>query len=226
MGGNSSMRMFDNLSDLVDGLSDVIVDRLNSAVAVRGRASLVIPGGETPKHLFSGLAGRHAPWAQVDITLTDERWAPNAPAASNERYVRERLLQGRAAEARFISLRPADDLPQSRQDAERAIARIARPFDVTVVGMGADGHIASLFPDRIVLHSGDLLEAVDCPGAPVASQRLTLTLEALQNSRFMALVITGEEKLKTLSDAEAGAALPVAALLAGGQERLEVFCAP
>jgi 6-phosphogluconolactonase len=220
------IRHFPNLSDLVDALSDLIVARLTTAVADRGRASLVLPGGRTPKHLFDGLAGRHAPWARVSITLSDERWAPQDPAASNERLLRERLLRGRAAAARFTSFRQADDLAASRDRAEAALLDTARPFDVTVLGMGVDGHVASLFPRSATLHAGALVEAVHCPGAPGAETRLTLTSQALQESRFIALLITGPEKLRALAHAEAGAPTPVSALLRAHHGRFEVFCAP
>lgn len=222
----SPMQTFANVSDLVDTLSEVIVERLSSAVADRGRASLVVPGGESPKHLFDGLAGRYAPWSKVDIALTDERWAPQTPTGSNEHHVRARLLKGRAAEARFTSFCQADTLPGARDHAETAIARFARPFDVTVVGMGEDGHVASLFPHRSVLHPGALVEVVERQGALVAKRRLTLTLQALQDSRFIALLITGQEKLNTLRRAAAGEATPIGALLEAGRGRLEVFCAP
>lgn len=222
----SCIRPFENMSDLVDSLSGTIVERLSRAVAQRGRASLVVPGGETPKHLFDGLAGRHAPWSQVDIVLSDERWAPESVSASNERNVRERLLKGRAAAARFTSFRLADGLPQARDLAEIAITHLAHPFDVAIVGMGEDGHIASLFPEASVLHAGALVAAVECPGSIAPRQRLTLTLQALQTARFVAVIIAGGGKFRALGRAAAGEPTPMNALLRARRGQVEVFSAP
>lgn len=220
------VRIFPNVSDLVDTLSDLIVNQLTAAVADRGRASLIVPGGQTPKYLFDGLAGRHAPWSQVDIALTDERWTPDEPLVSNEHLVRERLLRGRAAEAAFTSFRHGDDLAMARDMAEAAVSRIAHPFDVSVLGMGADGHVASLFPNGVTLRSGALLEAVHRPGEGAAENRLTLTAEALRTSRLIALLITGPEKLSALTRPAAGELTPLRSLMHAAGGRFEVFYAP
>jgi 6-phosphogluconolactonase len=217
--------MFRNVSDLVDGLSDEIVGRLGAAVARRGRASLVVPGGRTPQHLFDGLAGRYAPWPSIDILLTDEYWAPNGPSEGHEDLVRKRLLRGRAAEARFTSFRRSEDLQRAQADAEVAVASVASPFDVAVVGMGVDGHVAAHFADGAVLHAGELVEAVSRPGAGTPEHRLTLSLSALQATRFVAVLITGVDKFETLQRALGGEPTPIRALLQARRSRVEVFCA-
>lgn len=225
MGSLCGLRMYRNASDLVDGLSDEVVNRLDTAVARRGRASLIVPGGKTPQHLFDGLAGRYAPWPRVDIMLTDERWKPAEPMAWHERLVRQRLLRGRAAQARFTSLRQCDDPVQARAAAEAAMSAIARPFDVAVVGMGVDGNVASHFAGGALLHAGELVEAARRPGGAPEERSLRLSLAALQTTRFIALLITGPDKLAALQRALGGEATPVRALLQSRRSGLEVFCA-
>ncbi len=214
---------FREIDDLVENLAREITSRLNAAVNKRGEASLVVPGGSTPGLLFDALSRRDAAWDKVAVTVCDERWAPADPKDSNEHLVRARLLKLRAAGAKFVSMNTkAASAAQGAPAIDAAIAAMRRPFDVTLLGMGADGHVASLFPnapglaDALNLDAPDLVRAVTAQGARGSSERMTLTLKALIGSRFIALMITGQAKLATYEhacDPGSELELPVRAVL-------------
>ncbi len=194
-------------------------------------------GGSTPKPLFQALCGRHIPWSKVTLTLADERWVDPAASDSNEKMVRDCLLQEEAVAARFIPLK------NSAASAKEGVARcredlsvFCRPFDLLLLGMGDDGHTASLFPGAAELAAGlDLAGDVgDClavtpPSAP--HDRISLSAKRLLDSREIILLITGETKWRVYRDAlaetgeQAIAEKPVGAILHQQQAPVKVFWA-
>jgi 6-phosphogluconolactonase len=184
--------------------------------------------------LFELLRARSLDWSRVCIALADERWVDPSDAASNERLVREVLLQDRAAAARFLGLKngaPSPDL--GAVSAWETFARVPRPFDAMVLGMGDDGHTASLFPRSPNLASALNPAAVaGCVGmwSPVAPHpRLSLNLTALLDSRRIAILITGEAKWRTYVAACAPGAvedMPVRAVLRQTRTPVSVMWSP
>ncbi|TBU89019.1 6-phosphogluconolactonase [Phytopseudomonas dryadis] len=190
---------------LATALAEAVAAALRAAIDSHGTATLVVSGGRSPIAFFECLAEQPLPWAKVLVSLADERWVPVGHADSNEGLVRRHLLRGPAAEARLLGLyQRADSLQAAAQLADQALAELP-PIDVLVLGMGDDGHTASLFPD-----SPGLSEALrgDCPRrclpmlAPsVPHQRLTLTRPLLAAARLPLLAIQGPGKLDTLQQA-------------------------
>ena len=195
-------------------------------------ASLVVPGGSTPGPLFNALSTRELPWKRVVVTLNDERWVDPPDPASNEHLVRTRLITGRAGAARFIGLKTAAaSAALAVDEVEARLAAVPRPFDVMLLGMGEDGHTASLFPSSAALQAsldGDpaRVQAVEAPGARGAAERISLALPALLDSRFIALLITGRPKLDILRRAEGPGDpldLPIRAVLHGARTPVHVY---
>jgi 6-phosphogluconolactonase len=219
---------------LAHALSGEIKVDLEEAIAVRGAASLVVSGGRTPAKLFTQLRDEKLDWSKVWVTLADERWVDTSSDASNERLVRETLLTGGAAAAHFVGMKNPAPTPEQGADwATRALTRVPRPFDVVLLGMGEDGHTASLFPGSLALARAlDRTAAAGCVAinaltAPHA--RISLNLSALLDARRVVLHIEGDSKWQVYQRARmpgAVAELPVRAVLQQKEVPVDVYWAP
>lgn len=215
--------------------AEAVAETLRAAIDARGRASLVVSGGRTPEALFRALARLDLPWAQVTVTLADERWLHPEDPESNEHLVRTVLLTGPAAAARFIGLKTAAANPAAAvPELRRRLAGLARPFDAVLLGMGEDGHTASLFPDADELPRAlaaaprTPVAALTPPAAPHA--RVTLTPAALRDARALWLLLSGERKWsvyqQALTELDDVSAMPVRAVLGRNPGRVHVVWAP
>lgn len=221
---------------MVAALADEIVARINAGVAANGLASLVVSGGTTPGILFDRLSQQRAPWTRTWITLSDERWIATTEYGSNEHLVRTRLLCGEAATARFVPLKTDDLSPQAgAPKADAAVSGMHRPFDVTLLGMGDDGHTASLYPKAPELRAAldtktpALVHAVHAQNAAATDDRVTLTLRALLDSKWIVILIKGAAKMMTYETALKDPdpfAMPVRAILDQAQVPVSVFWSP
>ncbi len=225
---------FADSEGLARTLASQLAASLNTAIAARGLASVVVSGGKSPIRLFERLRAEPLDWSRVCVALADERWVDPSDPGSNEKLVRDFLLQGPAAAARFIGLKngaPTPDL--GAVSAWETFARVPRPFDAVVLGMGDDGHTASLFPRSPNLPAALNPAAVaGCAGmwSPVAPHpRLSLNLSALLDSRRVVVLLTGTEKWQTYCVASAEGPvqdMPIRALLRQRRTVVEVMWAP
>jgi 6-phosphogluconolactonase len=216
-------------------LSQHIADALQHAIRDRGRALLAVSGGKSPITLFERLREQALDWSAITVILVDERCVPHEHADSNTALVRQHLLQGPATAASFVPF--FDELPAcelnddalsdlARRSNER-LAELAWPLDVGILGMGEDGHTASLFPHapglEQALSSHNSVAWVRPSTAPHA--RLTLTLHALRSARELHLSIAGETKRAVLARAQAGivADHPVSYVLQAGGAPVHVW---
>lgn len=221
-----NLRSFDDAEAAATALAAELLRVLDAAIARHGRASLAVPGGRTPVPLFERLASAPIAWSQVFVTLTDERWVPESDAGSNAALVRRSLLSGPASAAHFIPLR--NEAATAAEGAPSATAALPLPFDAMVLGMGEDGHFASLFPGNPGLD-----EALDMRAEPVCvpmcapvepSERLSLNLAAIARSGRLFLLVSGTEKRELLLATRGPEQrLPVDALLALGERRVEIY---
>jgi len=207
---------------------------LQEAIAARGLASMVVSGGRTPAALFKQLSTEKLEWHKVWITLADERWVDTNSDASNEQLIKSSLLQANAAQAKFISLKNAADTAQAGLEwCWRGLSKMARPFDVVMLGMGDDGHTASLFPGNAHLRQAlTLTEPAGCVAmqAPVEPHdRISLNLSAILDSRRIVVLIQGETKWAVYQRARTAGSvtdLPIRAILQQQLVPVDVFWAP
>ncbi len=228
------VKKFHDAEELAESLSAYVAQRLKEAIAKRGHGVLVVSGGSTPLPLFEHLSAQDIPWEKVFITLADERWVEPDDADSNERLVRNHLLKNKAARARFIGLKTdGASAEQGEVTCGKRLRDIPVPFDIVILGMGSDGHTASLFPnasrlaDATAMDSGRRCMAITPVTAP--HERMTLTLPALLNSREIILHITGEKKWQVYEKAAAKgpeAQMPIRYILRQKQVPVTVWWAP
>lgn len=170
---------------------------LGDAIAARGVATIALSGGRSPRPVLEALSDVALDWDKVIVTLVDERWVAPDHADSNERLVRETLLQGKAAAARFVPMKnDAADAYAGQAGCEAAFAALPWPLDIVLLGMGEDGHTASLFPAAKELAEGLSTEALTLAVTPPAAphQRMSLSAKAIRASRHVFLQIGGAAK--------------------------------
>ena len=185
---------FSDLPSLSAALAKSAAVTLHNAIKQHGKASLVVPGGHTPTAYLPRLAQMDLPWQHILVTLSDERWVEPTSEQSNERLVREYFLQHIQPAPRFIPLKTEHSHPDAAvTDLDARLSALPLPFNLIILGLGADGHVASLFPGMSLdTNSTSLCQAATPPAAP--SLRISLSLRALLNSERVVLVITGKEK--------------------------------
>ena len=225
------IEVFDNRELASQEAATAIAAALRRRLEAQGTASLVVSGGTTPVRCFEHLRGADIDWAGVSLTLSDERCVPAQHADSNARLVREHLLRDRAEKASFF---PLFDATKDAALSEQSLRMLPIPFAGVLLGMGVDGHFASLFPDAPELDTGldadasRLLLPISTNASP--HPRITLTLAALSRSDSIILLIFGEEKRHVVERAQgdtgSAGGLPIAYLLRQKRAPLRVIWAP
>ncbi len=225
-------------NQLYQEVSDKCATLLNNDIERYGQASINVPGGTTPAPVFELLSKMTLPWNKISIVPSDERWIDINHDQSNQFLIERTLLINNASSANFVGLKNDADSPfdGEAETAER-LAKLLKPASVTVLGMGADGHVASLFPDTpqietaLDLSQNKLCIGIDAKGCAVAgdyTQRMSQTLVSLVDATVVILLITGSEKLEVVRRAKQRTdfnSQPVAALLAQTKTPVEIYWA-
>lgn len=226
------LHTYDTPAQLHDALALRVADDLAEAIDQKGFATLMLSGGNTPRPFLQKLAAEPILWEKVRISLVDERWVDPASEKSNEKMVRSTLLQSGAKKASFYGMH--DDIPNHKalQDFNALLRSKLYPFDVVILGLGTDGHTASLFPNRpelaalLDLSSERLCGFCEAPVEP--KERMTLSLAAIASAAHCYLHIEGSEKLAVYRKALEGsdpAAMPIRAVFNACGEAVETFYA-
>lgn len=214
---STELLAFEDRAGASAALAEELGAVLSTAIGARGEASLVVSGGTSPVDLFRRLREQTLDWPHLTVVPSDEREVPPDHPDRNEAMIRRELLQGPASVAAMASLIPAGDIPER--------------FDAAVLGMGADGHTASLFPGspdlEAALESTNHLQRLEVP--QLDAFRVSLTAKALLSSRRIYLLFFGQEKLDVYQRALAGddvTELPVRVLLQQETVPVTVYWAP
>jgi len=222
------LREFETRGEAAAALAAEVCDTLTEVSAERGRATLVVSGGTSPVAFFHQLRRLPLSWERITVVPSDERVVPMQHPDRNETMIRRELLQGPAAAARLRGLLPdsgsTENLPQLAET-------LPATFDAVVLGMGADGHTASLFPGspelEAALRSAEPLALLNVPR--LDARRVSLTPSALLTGRRIDLLFFGEEKRAVYEAAAAGndpAEYPVRAVLQQNRVPVRAFWAP
>jgi 6-phosphogluconolactonase len=189
-------------SDLCQSIGEILIEEIRK----KGHASIAVSGGITPISLFNELSLLNINWTKVDLTLADERWVDPNSTDSNELLVRTHLIKNKASKVNFIPLKNDSKTVQDGQKkSEELLKNITLPFDVVVLGMGPDGHTASLFPcseelsDAMDLKNPNMLVLTSPKTAPY--QRISLTARVIIDAKNVFLHLNGSSKLHTLESA-------------------------
>jgi len=234
MTGSVEFREFGTRAAASAAAADLLAGLLAKKLATRtnAEATLVVSGGTTPGPCFDLLSQEALDWSRVTVLPSDERWVDADDPASNEGLIRARLLRDRAGAGKLLSFFRAG-IPAAEAPAAiaRDLAGLDPVFSAVLLGMGEDGHFASLFPDFAGLRqaldprSATVCTLVKTAGSPYL--RISLTLAALLDSAHIVLLIFGDAKREVFETAmRGGSVYPVEALLAETRVPLTAIWAP
>ncbi|MEO0573964.1 MAG: 6-phosphogluconolactonase [Pseudomonadota bacterium] len=192
-----SQHFFDDRERVAISLSADIARRLAAAIDARGHATLVVSGGSSPLATLNALAATDIDWSKVTVLASDERWVAEDDPSSNAGMIARELLRDKASDARFVSLyEPGMHADGAIQTIADRVSALPLPFDYVLLGMGDDGHTASLFPDdpdiESALSSQEACIVAKPPSQPL--QRVSLTPNALLNAHAIGLLFFGQSK--------------------------------
>ncbi len=188
--------------DLARRAVQIIASHIDLALDQRERAQIALSGGSTPSLAYSLLGQEHLPWSRVDVFLGDERWVDPDDESSNARMIRRTLLSsGPGSEAIFHPV-PTIDFPSPKASAEAFSALLKRIcvgdppiFDLLLLGLGDDGHTASLFPETDALN---VLDSWATVSHGKGLDRITLTSPVLSSARKVIFMVSGAAKQNAL----------------------------
>lgn len=225
MAGPVAWHRFETLADASEALAEAVSVRLQAVLAERGTALLAVPGGTTPAKFLAALGSHKLDWDKVTLLPTDERFVATNDPASNERMMRASFVPLREGRARFLSFHGRGDTLDAAAAAIASELAALPPIDLLVSGMGADGHVASLFPgERAATMTDHGLHALAAhpEGLPA---RISLSPARLLSAGWAALLVAGADKAQTLTTAQAlPGAYPVGLML-GRAQGLDVYWA-
>jgi 6-phosphogluconolactonase len=216
---------FPDIEQLSQSFAKYVEITLQNTLARKQQATLVVPGGNTPRHYLPTLAKCHLPWDRITVTLSDERWVAVDDEQSNEHLVKQHLMNHLPANTPFVGLKIQHDNPfDAIDEIHQRLNKLPLPLSLTILGLGEDGHIASLFPGM----NSDLLTTRHCVAVvpPVApSLRISLSLKMLAESERIALVVIGKAKRQLLDQLHESPdpTLPIIWLLQCSQPRVTIF---
>jgi len=225
---------YDSAEEMADAVAGDVGFIVESALDARDSALIALPGGATPLPIYPKIAARQLPWKRVTIIPTDDRIAPIDSDLSNIRAIAQTFL---ATGARVFPIATTiDDYRLAGGAADARLQDLSWPPDLVWLGMGKDGHTASIFPGP------DLQDALDAPksrravgvmpdpmpeDAPVP--RVTLTRASILSARTLLITITGDEKKALLEQAikdGQGSKLPIGRVLAEAEQPIDIHWSP
>ncbi len=204
------MKTFQSKKELEIALSNQILNDLSVSIANKNKATLLLSGGSTPKGVYELLSEGNLDWSKITVGLVDERFVSNTSTFSNEKLLRQTLFQNNAIESAFIPMvQYLDDKIKNIKLLEQSY-QVFKNADVILLGMGEDGHTASLFPNdlnsELAFETSDLVVITNAPTEP--SCRISCSPVLLDSAQNSYLMITGAKK-KLILDTSVEKKLPM-----------------
>ena len=200
-------------------ISQTIFDKLEKDLCENGQSTFIVSGGSSPVQIFKDLSAMQAKWSDINISLVDDRVVDTNHDDSNEKLVNNVLIKDEAKDANFISL-----CNQSKD-----LLNLKRPFGIMLLGMGEDGHFASLFPKLIEtnpeyfdLESDSEIFFTEPMGNP-CHRRVSMNLSMILESKDIFLLVSNEKKLEVLNQAKSDKSLPLYYLLNQSKVDLKII---
>ncbi len=223
---------FETRDEACSSAAKRMAELLHTRLDGNGKTAMVVSGGSTPQPCFEILAQTELDWHKVHVVPSDERWVDASNQDSNERMIRETLLQGEAAEAQLLPIyRDGDTAEERCETLDAELRTLPLPFAFTLLGMGTDAHFASLFPDYAglekALNSENGLLCVPVKTRASPHPRISLTMTTLTRTDEIILLFFGDEKLTVYEQAKAESnGFPVSRLLRQKRAPVRVYWAP
>lgn len=200
------IEVLENKTALVERSREIILAKIHQTLQGQNRCTLVLSGGSTPKPLYEALATENLPWAKIHIFWGDERYVPATNADSNQLMARQAWLN--KIDIPAANIHPMNTTAENpEQDALQHEAELREffqtspgefpVFDLILLGMGDDGHTASLFPHTEALTASDRLVTV---GNKDGQPRITFTAPLINHGRFVLFMVAGANKRPALKE--------------------------
>ncbi|HZW87244.1 MAG TPA: 6-phosphogluconolactonase [Gallionella sp.] len=201
--------VYEDLDQLSSAVARRIAEAAQLAIAARGVFRLALAGGETPRHCYEKLRRLGIDWQRVQIYFGDERCLPNGDPQRNDSMAQKALLDHVVIPAGNIHFIPAEQGAYQAANRYAAVLASNVPLDLVLLGMGEDGHTASLFPNNPAVESAASVVAVfNAPKPP--AERVSLGLNTLNEARQKIFLVAGAAKRKALEQMLLGINLPAA----------------
>ena len=234
---NITEKFFNSKEELTAALALDIEQRIVAGIIKDNRAVICVSGGSSPKPAYQHLSELPIAWEKVDVVMVDERWVEPSHDKSNETFIKQTLLQNEAEKANFLPMKNLQSSAfEGQAECENAFQALKQPFDITILGMGPDGHTASLFPHaqglEKALSTNNLVCAIEAIPSKVTgdiTQRMSLSLHGIKQSKVIKLLISGEEKLSVYKQAKLSGNvedMPLRAVLNQTDVEVQVYWAP
>ena len=225
-------KIFTDKAELELNLAKEISHKLEQEIKNKGQATLLVSGGNTPKKLYEILSSKDIDWNNVIIGLIDERFVGTDTDESNELFIKNTLLKNKAAYAKFIGL--VFNINNYQENLNIAISK-NKPFfksiTCSILGMGLDGHTASLFPNSEEVYTDDSIYGekmiINTRATSEPSSRISYTKAKILSSKHLFLYFNGKEKLDVFNSAKENknaSIKPISAFIHRNIKTLNVFC--
>lgn len=211
---------FDSQDNINQAATARILQAASEAIQAQGSFYVVLAGGSTPKAVYQLLSEQQADWANWHVFHNDDRCLPVDHEERNSKMARDAWLSKVAIPEQQIHDIPAELGNVAGAKAYAETLKDVRTFDLVILGLGEDGHTASLFPNQTVDNSADAVPVFDAPKPP--ADRITISQSRLNNTKEVMFLVTGAGKQEAVDNWRNGAAIP--ATLITGKNGVEVYC--